>query len=139
MRMSFFRSVILRKPSLSTSPISPVWNHFSESITVALAKKTGVTAQDLTLFWHVFELMLEHDRAAARAGLALRGLYVFTHDDAFGRAPAHELADLINITPRHDATARSLDDYQLRTPKANELPAGVTLTTLLPKIPAPRA
>lgn len=109
--------------------------HFS----APLAKKTGVTAQDLTLFWRVFELMLEHDRAAARAGLALRGLYVFTHDDAFGRAPAHELADLINITPRHDATARSLDDYQLRTPKANELPDGVTLTTLLPKIPAPRA
>ncbi|MBB1245265.1 type I-C CRISPR-associated protein Cas7/Csd2 [Streptomyces durbertensis] len=109
--------------------------HFS----APLAAKTGVTAEDLALFWRAFELMLEHDRAAARAGLALRGLYVFTHDDAFGRAPAHELADLVSVTRRHDVTARSLGDYQLHTPEKDELPGGVTLTTLLPKIPAARA
>ncbi|UWM51792.1 type I-C CRISPR-associated protein Cas7/Csd2 [Streptomyces carpaticus] len=102
--------------------------HFS----APLAKKTGVTSRDLATFWRAFTLMFEHDRAAARAGLALRGLHVFTHDDAFGRAPAHELADLIGVTRRGDATARSLDDYQLTVP--TELPSGVTLTTLLPQI-----
>ncbi|NJP64805.1 type I-C CRISPR-associated protein Cas7/Csd2 [Streptomyces spiramenti] len=101
--------------------------HFS----APLAKKTGVTTDDLATFWRAFTLMFEHDRAAARAGLALRGLHIFTHDDAFGRAPAHELADLIEITGRADATARSLDDYKLTTPAT--LPPGITLTTLLPQ------
>ncbi|MCX2968996.1 MULTISPECIES: type I-C CRISPR-associated protein Cas7/Csd2 [Streptomyces] len=101
--------------------------HFS----APLAKKTGVSAQDLATLWRAFTLMFEHDRAAARAGLALRGLYVFTHDDAFGRAPSHQLADSVKIAARGDATARAFDDYQLNVPA--EPPAGVTLTTLLPQ------
>ncbi|MFF9722502.1 hypothetical protein ACF1HA_13115 [Streptomyces gardneri] len=36
-------------------------------------------------------------RRGARANLALRGLYVFTHGDAFGRAPAHELFERITV------------------------------------------
>ena len=35
--MSFLRSVIRRKPSASTIPMSPVWNHPSWSITSAVA------------------------------------------------------------------------------------------------------
>ncbi|UCM87060.1 type I-C CRISPR-associated protein Cas7/Csd2 [Streptomyces marincola] len=103
--------------------------HFS----APLAGRTGVTKDDLALFWRAFILMFEHDRAAARAGLALRGLHVFTHADPFGRAPAHELADLITVTRRGDVTARSLDDYELGTEPA-KLPDGVELTTLLPQV-----
>lgn len=74
--------------------------------------------------------MLDHDRAAARAALALRGLYIFTHEDAFGRAPAHTLLDLVKVKPLGDASARSFSDYgTIEIPDA-DLPAGVTLTTL---------
>ena len=37
MMMSFLRSVILRKPSVSISPMSPVWNQPSASMACAVA------------------------------------------------------------------------------------------------------
>ena len=37
LNMSFLRSVIRRKPSASSSPISPVWNQPSGSIASAVA------------------------------------------------------------------------------------------------------
>ncbi|MEE1928312.1 type I-C CRISPR-associated protein Cas7/Csd2 [Streptomyces sp. TRM 70351] len=102
--------------------------HFS----APLAQKTGVTSDDLAAFWRAFTLMFEHDRAAARAGLALRGLYVFTHDDAFGRAPSHMLFDRIAVKPRGDASARSFADYGTVEVRDTDLPPGVTLASLLP-------
>ncbi|MFC9081322.1 type I-C CRISPR-associated protein Cas7/Csd2 [Streptomyces sp. NPDC057062] len=101
--------------------------HFS----APLAAKTGVTADDLDMFWRAFTHMFEHDRAAARAGLALRGLYVFTHDDTFGRAPSHTLLDRIAVKPLGDATARSFADYGTVHVDEAELPAGISLTTLV--------
>jgi CRISPR-associated protein Csd2 len=74
--------------------------------------------------------MFDHDRAAARANMALRGLYVFTHEDAFGRAPAHTLLDLVAVKPLGDASARSFTDYGTVELHDADLPAGVTLTTL---------
>ncbi|MEV8351935.1 type I-C CRISPR-associated protein Cas7/Csd2 [Streptomyces niveus] len=103
--------------------------HFS----APLARRTGVTTEDLTLFWRAFAIMLEHDRAAARANLALRGLYVFTHDDAFGRAPSHELFERITVKARDDVAARSFSDYGTVEVRDTDLPAGVTLTTLVPQ------
>lgn len=117
--------------------------HFS----AALARKTEVSGDDLAMFWRAFTLMFEHDRAAARTGLALRGLYVFSHADSFGHVPAHELCDLVKVKPRANATARSINDYVLPDPDALQLPDGVQLTTLLPHaaasapvpVPAPTA
>ncbi|WP_329151677.1 type I-C CRISPR-associated protein Cas7/Csd2 [Streptomyces anulatus] len=103
--------------------------HFS----APLAHRTGVTTEDLSLFWRAFEIMLEHDRAAARANLALRGLYVFTHDDTFGRAPSHELFERITVKARGDSSARCFSDYGTLEIRDTDLPAGVTLTTLLPR------
>ncbi|MFE7044608.1 type I-C CRISPR-associated protein Cas7/Csd2 [Streptomyces atratus] len=103
--------------------------HFS----APLARRTGVTSDDLALFWRAFEVMLEHDRAAARANLALRGLYVFTHDDAFGRAPSHELFERITVKARDDVSARSFSDYGTVGVRDANLPPGVTLTTLIPR------
>ncbi|MEU8540716.1 type I-C CRISPR-associated protein Cas7/Csd2 [Streptomyces sp. NPDC048717] len=102
--------------------------HFS----APLAHRTGVTSDDLAVFWRAFEIMLEHDRAAARANLTLRGLYVFTHDDAFGRAPAHELFERITVKARDDVNARSFSDYGTVEVRDTDLPPGVTLTTLVP-------
>ncbi|WP_327393825.1 type I-C CRISPR-associated protein Cas7/Csd2 (plasmid) [Streptomyces sp. NBC_01186] len=102
--------------------------HFS----APLAQKTGVTSTDLEIFWRALTLMFEHDRAAARAGLALRGLYVFSHDDAFGRTPAHTLFDRITVAPLGDTTARRFADYEQNIAiRDKNLPGGVTLTTLI--------
>jgi CRISPR-associated protein Csd2 len=112
--------------------------HFS----APLAKKTGVGTSDLATLWRAFTLMFEHDRAAARAGLALRGLYVFTHDDAFGKAPAHKLTDLVRVqragepnlgdNPHTEASGpvRSFSDYKVVVDH-EQIPAGVTLSTLV--------
>ncbi len=101
--------------------------HFS----APLAARTGVTSDDLELFWRAFQIMFEHDRASSRSSLTLRGLYVFTHDDAFGRAPSHTLFDRIRIKQLHDATARSITDYGPIEVDTTDLPPGVTLTQLV--------
>jgi CRISPR-associated protein Csd2 len=100
--------------------------HFS----APLAGRTGVTGDDLAMFWRAFTLMFDHDRAAARGELNLRGLYVFTHDDKFGRAPARQLLDRVTVKGPGDATARSFSDYQVEVHDA-DLPEGVALTTLI--------
>ena len=57
MMMSFLRSVILRNPSASISPMSPVWNHPSASIACAVASSIVPVAL--------------HDVRAAREDLAV--------------------------------------------------------------------
>jgi len=78
--------------------------------------------------------MFEHDRAATRGEMTLRGLYVFTHDDALGRAPAHRLTDLVTVgrapAEAQAAPARQFGDYQVKVGE-QDIPAGVTLTTLV--------
>jgi CRISPR-associated protein Csd2 len=100
------------------------YGHFS----APLAARTGVSSQDLEMLWRAFTLMLEHDRAASRGEMTLRGLYVFTHADKFGTAPAHELFELIRVTPSGQQPPRSYADYKIEIPEQGELPAGVTLT-----------
>ncbi|MEU0440304.1 type I-C CRISPR-associated protein Cas7/Csd2 [Streptomyces sp. NPDC006186] len=100
--------------------------HFS----APLAGRTGVTNHDLAMFWRAFTLMFDHDRSAARGELNLRGLYVFTHADKFGKAPARKLLDRVTIKGPGDGTARSFSDYQVDVQQA-DLPEGVTLTTLI--------
>lgn len=100
--------------------------HFS----APLAARTGITTQDLEIFWRAFTLMFDHDRAAARGELNLRGLYVFTHDDKYGKAPARQLLDRITIKGPGDATARAFTDYQLDIADT-DLPAGVSLIRLI--------
>jgi CRISPR-associated protein Csd2 len=104
--------------------------HFS----APLADKAKVTHDDLDIFWRAVALMFEHDRAATRGEMTLRGLYVFTHDDALGRAPAHQLTELVTVSlatpgpttapPRHFRDYRvSIDD--------EKIPAGVSLTRIV--------
>ncbi|RCV53959.1 type I CRISPR-associated protein Cas7 [Marinitenerispora sediminis] len=97
-----------------------------------LARRTGVTHDDLDMFWRAFTLAFEHDRAATRGEMTLRGLYVFTHDDAFGRVPAGRLFDLLRIdrAQKDGPVTRSFNDYTVQI-DAEAVPAGVTLTTLL--------
>ncbi|MFJ9789348.1 type I CRISPR-associated protein Cas7 [Streptomyces globosus] len=102
--------------------------HFS----APFAQRTGVTSDDLDAFWNAFTLMFDHDRASGRASMALRGLYVFTHDNAFGRAPAHQLLDRIRVRPLGDPNARKFGDYADNIViDDTDLPDGVTLTRLI--------
>src|SRR5262249_43930358 len=54
------------------------------------ARTTCVTAEDLDLFWHALRQMWDLDRSASRGLMTLRKLYVFSHDNALGNAPAHK-------------------------------------------------
>ncbi|GAB2872958.1 type I-C CRISPR-associated protein Cas7/Csd2 [Streptomyces mayteni] len=104
--------------------------HFSAPLATG-KNGTGVTAEDLDLFWRALTHMLEHDRSSARGDVNLRGLYVFTHDDAFGRAPARELLDLVTIKPLGHTGARSFADYGRAQIDEAAVPDGVTLKRIV--------
>lgn len=71
--------------------------------------------------------MWDLDRSAARGMLALRGLYVFSHDNAMGKAPAHRLFERVQV--EHVSSARHFTDYTVTVHEAN-LPDGVTCSIL---------
>jgi CRISPR-associated protein Csd2 len=100
--------------------------HFS----APLASRTGVSSADLEILWRAFTLMFEHDRASTRGEVTLRGLYVFSHADRFGSAPAQSLFDRIKVTPVGQRPPRGYADYEISLPGNDELPPGVTLATL---------
>jgi CRISPR-associated protein Csd2 len=96
-----------------------------------LAAQTGVTEKDLELFWQALEKMWEIDRSASRGLMALRGLYIFSHDNRLGNAPAHKLFDRIKPQLTIDSTVpRKFSDYTV-TINDGELPDGVHLTKLV--------
>lgn len=95
------------------------------------AAKTGFNDEDLALFWRAIMLMWDFDRSAARGMMACRGLYVFSHSNALGDAPAHTLLDRISVQRRADVpVSRSFGDYAVAV-NADDLPEGVTFTALL--------
>lgn len=94
------------------------------------AARTGIDANDLALLYRSIHLMFDHDRAAAKGKLSPRGLYVFSHADAFGSAPAHALTERVRVRrvdPAARTPPRGFTDYRVEVDAA-ALPAGVTLT-----------
>lgn len=100
--------------------------HFS----APLARQTGASAEDLATLWRAWTLMFEHDRASTRGEMALRALYVFSHGDAFGSAPAHLLFDRVKAHRVTEGPPRSFADYTLDVDDSG-LPQGVTLTRVV--------
>ena len=100
-----------------------------------LAKQTGVTAEDLELFWDALVHMWSFDRSASRGLMAPRGLYVFTHENKLGNAPSHELFELVTARLEEpNVSPRKFEDYAVDVRVDNEnnkLPEGVTLTKVL--------
>lgn len=93
--------------------------------------KTGVTSDDLSALWTSLGAMFDHDRSAARGEMKLCGLFVFSHADAFGSAPAAALTS--RITPERlngDKPPRAYTDYNLRVDD-KDLPGGTTLTSVV--------
>lgn len=99
-----------------------------------LAKGTGVTQDDLELFWNALVNMWSFDRSASRGLMAPRGLYVFSHENKLGNAPAHKLFDLIKV-PKLSGSPRSFAEYEsnIQAPPDGPLTdfPGVTLTRLV--------
>jgi CRISPR-associated protein Csd2 len=95
------------------------------------AKQTGMTEEDLDLFWQALQQMWDLDRSASRGMMACQGLYVFTHDSGLGNAPAYRLFQRVQVTRRPDVVApRSIHDYDVTVDEA-VLPEGVSLTRLV--------
>lgn len=94
------------------------------------AQQTGFSAEDLELFWTALQSIWDVDRSASRGMLALRGLYIFSHDNALGNAHAHRLFESIQVNRRDDVEVpRHIKDYAV-TVNNHTLPDGVTLTRL---------
>jgi CRISPR-associated protein Csd2 len=78
------------------------------------ARKTKVSRADLALFWDALRFAWDNDHSAARGLMGLRGLFVFTHPNALGVAPAHRLFDQITVQRREGvATPRRFGDYKV--------------------------
>ncbi|MGH3697690.1 MAG: type I-C CRISPR-associated protein Cas7/Csd2 [Pseudonocardiaceae bacterium] len=94
-------------------------------------QQTGVDAKDLDLLYRSLEMMFDHDRSATRGTLTPRGLYVFSHADAFGSAPAHKLTERVRPSLlTADVAPRTFGDYVVSVDDG-DLPQGVTLTKLV--------
>ena len=95
-------------------------------ISAHLAAQTGFSTDDLDVFWEALEKMFWEDHSAARGEMNVRGLYVFEHSTALGRAAAHELFEKIKVERKDPSIpARSFDDYKVTI--AENMPQGVTL------------
>lgn len=98
----------------------------------ARGTQTNVDSRDFELLYRVLEMMFDHDRSAARGTMTTRGLYVFSHDNAFGNAPAHKLTERISVklADRVSGPPRSFADYTVSI-NDDDLPNGVMLTKLV--------
>ncbi|RJX22478.1 MAG: type I-C CRISPR-associated protein Cas7/Csd2 [Desulforudis sp.] len=100
-------------------------------VSSALGEDTGLTEEDLGVFWQALQQMWDLDRSASRGFMACRGLYVFSHENGLGNAPAHTLLDRIQPRMKDDVqTPRRFDDYTIAVDDA-DLPEGVSLTRLV--------
>jgi len=96
-----------------------------------LAEMTGVSQEDLEAFWEAMEHLFDLDRSAARGEMAVRGLYVFSHEDKKGNAPAHKLFERVHVDKKDGVEApRAFSDYSVDVDK-DDWPKGVTLTALV--------
>jgi CRISPR-associated protein Csd2 len=94
------------------------------------ARRTGVSDDDLDLFWAALINMWDLDRSASRGLMACRGLYVFSHESSLGNAPAHRLFERIEVLRKDGVEApRKFGDYTVRL-NESDLPQGVAFTRL---------
>jgi len=94
-------------------------------------RQTGVTPEDLGLFWDALQQMWDFDRSSSRGLMSCQELYVFTHSSSLGDAPAHRLFERLQVSRRDGVDApRSMRDYNVTVDDA-DMPRGVTLTSLV--------
>ena len=95
------------------------------------AAQTGVTEEDMGLFWQALQEMWDLDRSSSRGMMACQGLYVFSHESSLGNAPAQRLFERVRVSARPGVVAaRSFADYTVEV-DGSGLPDGVTLARLV--------
>lgn len=95
------------------------------------AQDTGVTEEDLRLFWQALENMWDQDRSASRGMMACRGLYIFSHDNALGNAPAHKLFRRLSVQRKAEVdVSRQFEDYDVLLDEHN-LPDGIHVASIV--------
>lgn len=100
--------------------------------TPSFAKDTGMSNEDLELFWTALQDMWDIDRSASRGMMACRGIYIFSHDNekGTGNAPAHKLLERITVKKKDIVESpRSFSDYNVVV-NESKLPDRITMTTL---------
>ncbi|MGI8806850.1 MAG: type I-C CRISPR-associated protein Cas7/Csd2 [Acidimicrobiales bacterium] len=91
--------------------------------------RNGVTSEDLALLWKALVMMWDLDRSSARADMACRGLYVFSHTDPLGDAPSHRLTGTIVVARKAGVELPSgFLDYEVTSPVAADLPPAIEFT-----------
>lgn len=93
-----------------------------------LAEPVGLSQEDLALFWLAMSRMFDYDRSAARGEMVLREVFIFTHDNPRGDAPAHKLLDLVHLAPV--GVPREFSHYAPIEINKEDIPSGVNLTKL---------
>ncbi len=99
-------------------------------ISANLARQTGFSEEDLSIFWEALKNMFDVDRSAARGLMSAQKLIVFKHDSVLGNAPANKLFDLVKIAKKCEGAPRAFKDYTISIEKA-DIPAGVTIEEMI--------
>ena len=99
-------------------------------VSASLAKQTGFSEEDFTLFIDALKGMFDVDRSAARGLMSAQKLILFRHDSILGNAPANKLFDLVKVERTTDNVPRSFSDYQVTIDKT-QLPAGVSIEEVI--------
>lgn len=99
-------------------------------VSAHLARQTGFSEEDLTLFWEALRNMFDCDRSAARGLMSARKLIVFRHDSMLGNAPANQLFDLVSIQKTCEGAPRAFNDYSIVIDRAN-VPENVSVEELI--------
>lgn len=119
-----------KRTEMGRKPIVPYALYRAHGFFIpAFAARTGVTPEDLSVFWTALVSMWDVDRSSSRGMTACRGVYVFTHDNGLGRAPSHKLFECVRIRRREGVgVPRRFDDYLVEVVDPGL--EGVTLTRL---------
>lgn len=99
-------------------------------ISANLAKQTGFSEEDLTLFFEALQNMFDIDRSAARGLMSAQKLIVFKHASELGNAPANKLFDRIIVEKNCVGAPRSFSDYTIKINKEG-LPESITIEELI--------
>lgn len=92
------------------------------------SKVTGLTELDKELLWLAILNMYNLDQSAGRSQMAVRKLFIWTHDSMFGiGVPSYKLYESVKITRKDDVpVARCFEDYKIDI-DYDAIPKSVTL------------
>ena len=83
-------------------------------VSAEVAKKTGFSADDMSLLNEALEWMFEEDQSAARGLMTMRKLVVFEHSTARGKAHLSSLMDTVDVKLCNGMDAPSrYEDYEV--------------------------